>query len=301
VPVNLVGDIVPDITGVAVNGYTLQAGDIILVGNLDTESSYEYMQIMYTDATNLYVSRGWGGNISGSISHVDGEDIVLIRHGTQVFTDDSYVLSTAENFAIGSRVVMDHPDNDFWSHSYTIDPNVSTSAISGVREWYPINGQYVPIGEANSPHDTGISLKLYFDGNRKHEPKFSVGDIIRVSTDGLVLKEDGASIRTAVDKASEYKWGPRETQMEKCKFYTNKLALWGAQREVNEEANPKYSVELSSLAVPWLQPLDVVTVQDAQLFPRATEHKEVFYIAEITYDVSSSGGATFTLRGTQAY
>lgn len=293
-----------DMTQPLDNGYTLVQGDIIAIGHEGDEDKWEYLSIIQVNAASIIASRGIIAD-RGSIDHAPGENVYLIRHGRQVFTNSVDPLSITDNFSIGTKVKIDHPDTDVWSTRFTKDPNDSTSSLTELHAYFvPTKNKFIWIGGENTAHSTGIALQFTWNGtaDRGDEPKFSVGDIIRVEAPGLELERDSASTQTFSDMASIARWGKRENQSGRDNPYMNHLMVqWVGRREVQDRAEPRRIYRVQTLLAPWLLPLSRITLQDPDVLPTAKQRQEVCYITSMTFDMLTRGAVTLTLRGINAY
>lgn len=278
------------------NGYSLQIGDILLIANMSLESSWEYVQVYQINSDNVYVNRGVVDDYP-AIDHDDGEQVFLIRNGNQLFTDVNNTLDTDSGYSIGDSIALDHPKSNVWSDQYVKDDNDSTPESSTTTDlWKPLSlGTFYPIGANGSA--TGVNLKLSYDSEVASEwPQFSIGDIIRIDAPGLVLSQDPGSGQIAKDAASINRWQKRENQ-DNNPFMNYLQAQWAALRDIQEYAEPRYTLNVQSILVPWLNPLDIVEVQDELMFPASFGRKEFCWISSMTFDLSVAGAMQLTLRG----
>ena len=235
------------------------------------------------------------------MSHPQGSKFVLIRNGFDVFLN-SY-LHVNHNFVVGDSVTLDHKDTGKDSMSFLKNSIDNSSALpSETQLFIPIRNTHVAIGGKNTPHSTNVSLKLEYTGSRSDEPDFSVGDVIRIKCPGFVLEPHSESIKIAKNITSINKWKKRENKAGKeNKYIDDSKALWLVNREVKEDANPKFTYSLQTTLTPWLSMLDVVKVQDEYLNPNSLAHEEVGYISTISYDLNTRGLQTITVRGILPY
>ena len=286
------------------NAHIFLAGDIILVANIGTESSYEYMAVTGVESAKIYVARGHGGNCK-PIAHSIGEKIILIRNGYDIFTTTNLTESDGYNFTAGDKVEIEHPDEDAWSQSYYHDPaDASSTTASSEITWQGKNGSFVPIGGANNPHSTGVSLKLTWidpgDGDTIYSNYFIVGDLIRITAQGMINEEDQASLRIFSDLVSQSKYKKR-TDDSSNRFMDAKQSYWKVRQVVQDYAYPRYRFTVDSILTPWIMPIDVVSIQHPALLPRATEKTVACYVTSISFDLQHQGLETIEMRAINPY
>lgn len=294
----------------ATNGRAILPGDILVIYEEGAEINYEYVTVQYVEQDKIYVARNTGGVNLGAVEHLVGSKIALIRNGfdvwlrknpSAIYVADSSLAPTS--FVVGDVVELAQKGNDSDSFSFENDSEgFVISPPSKHQFWIPIRNEFVTIGGDNTPFTTNIAMKIEYTGARSDEPDFSVGDIIRIKCPGLILEPHNESLKTALDVSSIDKWGKRENKAGKDNKYIDDIkALWLAKRDVNEEANPKFTYSLQTTLTPWLSMLDVVKVQDEYLNPNSLAHEEVGYISTISYDLNTRGLQTITVRGILPY
>jgi len=285
----------------------LKFGDVIAVGDLTRQSAdtrIEYMTIQSIDNANkrIHVIRNSQFN-TGPVQHRPDEDIYLIRNGSEVYLNAP--LSGSTSYALGDSVVIDTPLND--KDSLLLPTNVFDNSFVhsdryDVAEFQPILGEYTPIGGLNTPYTTNVDLRFSIDttANNK-ELKFSEGDMVRIECQGMTLEQDTGSAQVAADSVSVNKWGKRESQLRDNPFANILQSQWNAQREVRNNKDPKYTLTVSTLLAPWINLMDVVTLQDQEVLPRSKQFSEDCYISNISFNPQTNGLMNLTLRSIDSY
>lgn len=276
----------------------IQANDILLIGNIDgTSPQWEYVSVVSKrGAQSLTVSRGaWGG--LSPIEHDSESRVWLIKNGLTVYLKKDNKFANSHN--AGDEVTSDQPSTDKSSLDYRIDPNDSTSGSPQYVLWKPINKEFVSVGEKNTPYDTGLSIRLSSESNSTQ--KFSIGDVIRLKAQGLVLQEDSPSLQSASNPLSIKRWQRREASNNRNPFLSILQARWSAKRDIEDEAHPKYVFTMDTIMAPWISLLHVVTVQDPDALPKSKQYSEKAYITSISMSPQSRGSMSITLKTTQPY
>jgi len=283
-------------------GRGLKFGDVIAVGDLTRqgdETRLEYMTIQSIDATNnrIYVERNSQLN-EGPIKHRHDEDVYLIRNGSQIYLNAA--LSASNAYALGDRIKIDSISNNKDSMRFVTDVFDTSFVFSdryGVAEFQPIHGEFTPIGGNNTPYSTKVNLRLSMeDVANNNKCKFSEGDQIRIECQGLILEQDTASTQSSTASLSVSKWGKRESQLTENPFANVLQSQWSAMREVRDNKDPKYTFKVSTLLAPWLNIMDVVTLQDEEVLPRSKQFSEQCYVINISFNPQTNGLMDVTLR-----
>jgi hypothetical protein len=262
-------------------GRPLKFGDVIAVGDLSRQSAdsrIEYMTIQSIDNVNkhIHVIRNSQFN-TGPIKHRPDEDLYLIRNGSEVYLNAP--LSGTNSYALGDSVVIDTPLND--KDSLLLPTNI-------FDESFVHSDRY------------DIRFSIDTDANNK-KLKFSEGDMIRIECEGMILEQDTGSAQVAADSASINKWGKRESQLSDNPFANILQCQWNAQREVRDNKDPKYTLSVSTLLAPWINLMDVVTLQDEEILPKSKQFSEECYVTNISFNPQTNGLMSITLRSIDSY
>jgi len=296
------GGIFPDLTTTSPDGLgrPLTSGDVIVVSQFGSEANLEYMVITGMEPSRIFVSRGSGGGESrASTSHDEGEEIRLLRNGREIFTAEP--LSNVYDFISGDETDIEHPDENAWSENLYTDPAFPDAGNLTSQGLFKLsNGEFVTIGGSGTPHSTGISLQVLYTGDDLSDERFQEGDLIRVTSPGLVLIRNDASIKIYRDLTSQARHNKR-TDDDSNEFLSTQTAEFAVRRLVQENKDPKYIFTVQSILTPWLMPLDVVDIQDPALLPRAAGHSEAAYITSITYNLMTQGLQTIVAKSINPY
>jgi hypothetical protein len=277
----------------------LAVGDLILMANFGAETGYEYMQVTSVSASSLGVSRGWLG--TPAIEHAAGHAIAIIRQGKQVALADGMKDAAGNPFGLnsGDELEATFPDADRWSRSLNADPAVPASGLATTGgSWTGTDGDFVAIGDHNGPYSTGLSLRLTSSSSPATE--FQEGDLIVVEAPGISLVEQHSSLSRFSDRQSQARFG-KKVDDGNGKFLPLQPARWKTMQLVQESAWPKYRFTAQTVMTPWIFPLDVVSVQDQNLLPRASEFKVPCYVSSISFDLMTGGLQTLGLKAIEAH
>ena len=72
-------------------------------------------------------------------------------------------------------------------------------------------------------------------------------------------------------------------------------------REVRDSKDPRYTFKVSTLLAPWINIMDVVTLQDEEVLPQSKQFSEVCYITSISFNPQTNGLMDVTLRAIDSY
>ena len=293
------------------NGVTMAVGTEVVIGDLDNGTSMEYCQVVDIMGTSLLLKRASIPERGMMTSHSAGEGMALIRNGNAYFVRDSSG-DFSENyesgwsgkiFEIGDRVVIDLPSSGL-STAQPADA-ISTQddpSVHANKEFIPVDDIYMPVGGDSSSIYTGVSLKFTFGGSRSKEPKFSVGDVVRIRAPGLTLSKDATITHTYTDMGSVSTYTKRDArQFTDNPFLNDDDARWIVRRIVYDNRYPCYTITLYTLTMPWLQPGKVITIQSPEMFPRAVEHKVEAYVSSISFNLQYDGLMEMVCRSIKPY
>tara|TARA_Y100000310_G_C20694909_1_gene824918 strand:+ start:237 stop:2189 length:1953 start_codon:yes stop_codon:yes gene_type:complete len=288
-------------------GRGLKFGDVIAVGDLTRQGAdtrLEYMTIQSIDATSdrIYVVRNSQFD-EGPIKHRHDEDIYLIRNGSEIYLNAA--LDDSQTYSLGDEVKIDSPINDKDSMLFPtniFDDSFVFSDRYDVAEFQPIRDEFTPIGGNNTPYATKVDLRLSMENTTNNDKcKFSEGDQIRIECQGLILDQDTASTQSATASLSVSKWGKRESQLNDNPFANALRAQWTAMREVRDSKDPRYTFKVSTLLAPWINIMDVITLQDEEVLPQSKQFSEICYVTSISFNPQTNGLMDVTLRAIDSY
>lgn len=293
-----------DLSGEMTNGAVLSEGMELCIGNFTEGINYEYCRIVEVKAHSLLVQRTTMHERGARSTHIAGETVALLRHGNVYYLrqgeaglSENYPSEyTGTLFVVGDKATIDFPKGN------KADPNDDNSAETDVgTDFVPVNGQFMQIG-GDGPLGTGVYANFKFNSDESYEPKFKQGDVVRINAPGLSLVSDKTTSHSYTDMASIKKYSKRDSSVKMDNpFFSEDDARWAVRRDVEEEKYPKRNYEIQCNMVPWILPGSVVTVQDTEMLPRDSEHKEVGYVTEMSFNPQYTGMMTVKIRAMNPY
>ena len=290
------------------NGLTITVGTQIVIGDFDNGTNLEYCQIVDIGSDTLVVKRASEYDRGKRTSHSAGEKMALLRNGNAYYIRSNETGLAANYpsgysgklFEVGDAVTIDLPSSGI-STTAMVNP-IDDSSSTGIDDFVPVDNVYMQIGGDNMPTSTGVYACFTFPGSTSNEPKFAVGDIIRINAPGLSLSNDATVSHSYTDMGSVAVYSKRDSRgTTRNPFLSDDDARWIVRREVNDKRFPKHTITVICTSMPWLLPGQVITIQSPTMLPRATQHQEDVYISTIRFNTQYNGLMELACRGIDPY
>lgn len=205
-----------------------------------------------------------------------------VTSSTTIYINNSKYIEEGCFLGIAELDVVQVTEVDHNLAKVTLASSVTASKGDQIKVfWCPSESEFRTIPQS------GFEIKF-----STGEVWFKQGDVIEITTDGLVLEEDSRSRKLAVSLTSKNRYGKLDYPTVKNRFLHSKLAEALSRELLDYYKHPRYQLELDIPLLPYINftrgnRLATFKIISEIEFPRAKDFSRKFYLRSFSIDVKS--------------